>query len=518
MILLNSAESRELDRLSQQKYGVPSYSLMTRAGESVADALMRVFASAAAGGILAIAGKGNNGGDAFVAARKLHQSGAIVRAALLGNAGDLKGDAQRAHSDFVAAGAQVIAIASEADLDAVLHYAPGVVIDGIFGTGLNSEVRGLPRAAIEKINSLEAPVVAVDIASGVDSDTGGIMGVAVQAAMTVSFGCAKVGHMSFPGAGYCGELRIFDIGFAPRAIEEVAARARFVTADEVSRFAEPRPMNSHKGMYGHPMVIAASLGKSGAALLASRGALRMGAGLVTAAVPACVQPIVAAGQAELMTESIADRDGHFDGERAGAALSTLLAGKDALIVGPGMGLHADTQRLMEWIITEASDSKLPILIDADGLNVLAQLGCERLKSARGAFVLTPHPGEAARLLGVSTKEINANRVGAARRLSERTGASVLLKGARSVIADTGGELYINSTGNPGMSTPGMGDALSGIVGALMARHLSPLDALVFGVFIHGYAADRVAERMGRVGYLAGDVIDELPAALQALTS
>ncbi len=518
MLLLNSAESRELDRLSQEKHGIPSYSLMTRAGESVADAAMRVFADAAAGGVLAIAGKGNNGGDAFVAARKLHQNGVMVRAALLGNAGELKGDAQRAHNDFVAAGGEVVAIASEADFDAILHYLPGVVIDGIFGTGLNSEVRGLPRVAIDRLNALRAPVVAVDIASGVDSDTGAIMGVAVQAAMTVTFGNAKVGHMSFPGAGYCGELRIFDIGFAPTAIEEIAPRACFVTADEMSHFTGRRPINSHKGMYGHPMVIAASLGKSGAALLASRGALRMGAGLVTAAVPACVQPIVAAGQAELMTEPIADRDGHFDGERAGAVLSSLLAGKDALIVGPGMGLNADTQRLMEWIIAEASDPKLPILIDADGLNALAQLGCDRLKSARGAFVLTPHPGEAARLLAAGTAEINANRVGAARRLSARTGASVLLKGARSVIAGASGELYINSTGNPGMSTPGMGDALSGIVGALMARHLPPLEALVFGVFVHGFAADRVADRIGQVGYLAGDLIEELPVALQALSS
>jgi len=480
--------------------------------------MMRVFAEAAGGGVLAFAGRGNNGGDAFVAARRLHQDGVIVRAVLLGNATDLKGDAQRAHSDFVAAGGQVIAITSEADLDAILKYPPGLVIDGIFGTGLNSEVRGLPRAAIERINKLGAPAVAVDIASGIDSDTGAITGAAVRAAMTVTFGYAKVGHMSFPGAGYCGELRIFDIGFAPKAIDEVAPRARFVTPDEASGLVGPRPMNSHKGMYGHPMVVAASLGKSGAALLASRGALRTGAGLVTAAIPACVQPIVAAGQAELMTEPIADRDGHFDGARAGAALSTLLAGKDALIVGPGMGLNPDTQRLMEWIVTEASDPKLPILIDADGLNALAQLGCDRLKSARGPFVLTPHPGEAARLLSVSTTEINANRVDAARRLAARTGADVLLKGARSVIAGPAGELFINSSGNPGMSTPGMGDALSGIVGALMARHLSPLDALVFGVFIHGFAADRVAGRMGQVGYLAGDVIEELPAALQALSS
>ncbi len=518
MILLNANESRELDRLSQEKYGVPSYSLMTRAGESVADALMRVFQEAAAGGVLAVAGKGNNGGDAMVAARRLHQGGVIVRAVLLGSAADLKGDALRAYNDFVAAEGHVVTAANEAEFDAILAHPPGAVIDGIFGTGLKSEVRGLARHAIEKLNALEVPIVAVDIASGVNSDTGAIMGSAIKARLTITFGYAKVGHMSFPGAGCCGELRIFDIGFAPNAIREVAPRARFVTLEDVQPLWHPRTTNSHKGMYGHPMIIAASMGKSGAALLASRGALRMGAGLVTTAIPACVQPLVAAGQAELMTEPIADREGHFDGARAPEVLKSLIAGKDALVVGPGIGVNDDTVRLIEWLVTEASDPKLPILIDADGLNALARLGCDRLKNARGSFVLTPHPGEASRLLGVTTSEINGDRVSAAQRLSERTRACVLVKGARSVIAGPNGELFINSSGNPGMSTPGMGDALSGMVGALMAQGMRPIDALMFGVFVHGFAADRVADRMGRVGYLAGDLIDELPATLEALSS
>ena len=517
MILLNSNESREIDRLSQQKYGIASYSLMTRAGESVADALMRVHPEAAAAGVLAVAGKGNNGGDAMVAARRLHQSGVIVRAVLLSNRSDLKGDALRAYDDFVAAEGQVIAVANEAEFDAVLAHPPGIAIDGIFGTGLNSEVRGLARRVIEKLNALDIPIVAVDIASGVNSDTGAIMGAAIRARLTVTFGYAKVGHMSYPGAGNCGELRIFEIGFAPQAIEEVSPRARFVTLEDVQPLWKPRPFNSHKGLYGHPMIIAASLGKSGAALLASRAALRIGAGLVTAAIPTCVQPIVASGQAELMTEAIADRDGHFDGDRAPAALKSLIAGKDALVVGPGIGLNDDTKRLVEWLIAEASDPKLPILIDADGLNALAQLGCERLKGGRGSFVLTPHPGEASRLLGVSTAEINADRVSAARQLSERTGACVLVKGARSVVAGPAGELFINSSGNPGMSTPGMGDALSGMVGTLLAQGMRPIDALMFGVFVHGFAADRVSDRIGPVGYIAGDLVDELPATLEALS-
>src|ERR1700719_1390817 len=517
MILLNATQSRELDRISQDKYGIPSYSLMTRAGEAVADALVDRFPDAATD-VLIVAGKGNNGGDGFVAGRWLIQDGFAVRAVLLGRATDLKGDAARAHAEFRASGGKVLEPVGESSLDAALSKKPTAVIDAIFGTGLNAPVKDAPRRAIEIVNSFAVPTVAVDIASGVISDTGAVMGAAIRASLTVTFGFAKFGHVSYPGAGQTGELRIVDIGFAPRAIQEIAPRGRFLEHADLQHLIRPRPENSHKGMYGHPLVIAGSRGKSGAVLLASRAALRTGAGLVTAAVPESVQPIVAAGQAELMTEPIADRDGHFDGPHAPEALKMLLDGKNVLIVGPGIGVSDDTKRLIEWLISDASERNRPMPIDADGLNALAAIGCEVLKHARGPVVLTPHPGEAARLLGVNTTTINDDRVSAVCTLAERTGATVLIKGARSVIASPDGAIYVNSTGNPGMSTPGMGDALSGIVGAMLGQHMRPLDALALGVFLHGYAADRVAARMGRVGYIAGDLIDELPMALEALTS
>lgn len=516
MILLNATQSRELDRISQEKYGIPSYSLMTRAGEAVADALVERFPDAAAD-VLVVAGKGNNGGDGFVAARRLIQDGFAVRAVLLGRGADLKGDAARAYAEFRASGGKVIEASGESGLDTALSKRPSAVIDAILGTGLNAEVKDAPRRAIEIVNSFAVPAVAVDIASGVNSDTGAVMGAAIRASLTVTFGFAKFGHVSYPGAGQCGELRIADIGFASRAIDEIAPRGRFLERADLQHLIRARPVNSHKGMYGHPLVIAGSRGKSGAALLASRAALRVGAGLMTAAVPESIQPIVAAGQAELMTEPIADRDGHFDGDHAPDTLKILLDGKNALIVGPGIGVTDDTKRLVEWLILDVSERDRAMLIDADGLNALAAIGCETLKRALGPVVLTPHPGEASRLLGVDTEKINDDRVSAARSLAERTGAIVLIKGARSVIASPDGDVYVNSTGNPGMSTPGMGDALSGIVGALLGQHMRPLDALALGVFLHGYAADRVAARMGRVGYIAGDLIDELPAALGALT-
>ncbi len=516
MILLDAAQSRELDRISQEKYGTPSYSLMTRAGEAVADALVERFPDAAAD-VLVVAGKGNNGGDGFVVGRRLIQDGFAVRAVLLGRAADLKGDAARAYAEFRASRGKVIEASGESSLDAALSKRPSAVIDAIFGTGLNAEVKDAPRRAIEIVDSFAVPTVAVDIASGVNSDTGAVMGAAIRASLTVTFGFAKFGHVSYPGAGQCGELRIADIGFAPRAIDEIAPRGRFLERADLQHLLRARPVNSHKGMYGHPLVIAGSRGKSGAALLASRAALRVGAGLVTTAVPESIQPIVAAGQAELMTEPIADRDGHFDGAHAPDTLKMLLDGKNALIVGPGIGVTDDTKRLVEWLILDASERDRAMLIDADGLNALAAIGCETLKRALGPVVLTPHPGEASRLLGVDTKTINDDRVSAARSLADRTGATVLIKGARSVIASPDGDIFVNSTGNAGMSTPGMGDALSGIVGALLGQHMRPLDALALGVFLHGYAADRVAAWMGRVGYIAGDLIDELPAALEALT-
>jgi ADP-dependent NAD(P)H-hydrate dehydratase / NAD(P)H-hydrate epimerase len=515
MILLNATQSRELDRISQDKYGIPSYSLMTRAGEAVADALVDRFPDAVTD-VLVVAGKGNNGGDGFVAGRRLIQDGFAVRAVLLGRATDLKGDASRAHAEFRASGGKVLEAVGESALETALSKKPTAVIDAIFGTGLNAQVKDASRRTIEIVNSFAVPTVAVDIASGVNSDTGAVMGAAIRASMTVTFGFAKFGHVSYPGAGQTGELRVVDIGFAQRAIDEIAPRGRFLERVDLQHLIRPRPQNSHKGMYGHPLIIAGSRSKSGAVLLASRAALRTGAGLVTAAMPESVQPIVAAGQAELMTEPIADRDGHFDGSHAPDALKMLLDGKNALIVGPGIGVTDDTKRLIEWLISDACDRDRPMLIDADGLNALAAIGCESLRHARGAVVLTPHPGEASRLLGVTTTAINDDRVTAARTLSERTGACVLIKGSRSVIASPDGDVYVNSTGNPGMSTPGMGDALSGIVGAMLGQHMRPLDALAAGVFLHGYAADRVAARMGRVGYIAGDLIDELPMALEAL--
>ncbi|MGH7948949.1 MAG: NAD(P)H-hydrate epimerase, partial [Candidatus Binataceae bacterium] len=247
MILLSAAESRELDRLSRDAHGISSYSLMTRAGEAVAEVLVRRFPDALAGGVLVICGKGNNGGDGFVAARRLIEMGVKVEALLLAKPTDLKGDADRAHREYHAAGGAGRPALSESDVAKAFGSPPGAVIDAIFGTGLNADVKGVARTAIDMIERSNRPVVAVDIVSGINSDTGAVMGAAVHAALTVTFGFAKYGHVSYPGADYCGELEIADVGFAPHALADIAARGRLLEAADVRRFIHSRVANSHKG-------------------------------------------------------------------------------------------------------------------------------------------------------------------------------------------------------------------------------------------------------------------------------
>jgi NAD(P)H-hydrate epimerase len=511
MILLNASESRELDRLTQTKCGVPSYTLMTRAGDEVARAVTRHWADRLHLGVTIVAGKGNNGGDGLVAARRLHQDGIRVRVLLLARTTDLKGDAGRAWSDF----AEVDGTLVENAIADHLNGETGIIVDAIFGTGLNAEIAGEHGRMITAINESRLPVVAVDIASGINADTGAIMGKAVKAALTVTFGYAKYGHVSYPGAEYCGALEVADIGFAAASVDEIAPAGRLIEADDAARLLPARRENSHKGTYGHLLIVAGSRGKSGAVLLASRGALHSGAGLVTAAVPESILGIVAAGQAELMTEPLPDHDGRFSAEPTIEGLRELIQGKSALAVGPGIGVNNDTIELISWLIAEAIQPECPMLLDADGLNALAQLGPEKLQSAQGPVILTPHPGEMARLLKISTIDVNRDRVSAARRLADLTGAVVLLKGARSVVV-AGDVVTINNSGNPGMATAGMGDVLSGIVGALLGQGLRPGAALQLGVFVHGDAADRIAARGIRFGYLAGELAAELPATFSAL--
>jgi hydroxyethylthiazole kinase-like uncharacterized protein yjeF len=514
MLLVSAEEMRTLDRLTIERHGTPGHVLMERAGQGAARVLLEQFPYVRQRGkrVLVCAGKGNNGGDGFVVARLLARRGIETDVVLLARARDVSGDALRNLKAYRRLGRAVREVTGEAGLG-ILGEAlsrADAVVDAIFGTGLASEVRGVHAAAIELVNTAGVPVLAIDIPSGLDADTGQPLGTAIEAEATATFGFAKVGQVLLPGARLCGTLAVIDIGLAAEAIAAHPPRSELLEADAVARLVPQRSPEAHKGDCGHVLVIAGSFGHTGAAQLASRAALRSGAGLVTLAGPASLYPVYAAGVLEAMTDALPDRDGVIRFDRA--RLEQIVAGKTTVVVGPGIGTHPDARRVVRWLLT---NTRVPLVLDADALTVLA-LDRSVLRRAAAPVILTPHPGEMARLLGATAASVQGDRVGVARRFAVEHGCTLVLKGARTVVGGPGGAVWINPTGNPGMASGGMGDVLSGILGGLLAQGLDAAEAARLGVYLHGEAADRAAESGGEIGLLASDVIDGLRAGLRAL--
>jgi NAD(P)H-hydrate epimerase len=513
MIVVNAEQMREMDRLTIRQ-GVPSLALMERAGEAIAEAILANFGVAATRGVLIVCGKGNNGGDGFVVARLLKQKGMTCEIALLARRADLSADAAHNCRAFEELQGKIteVAIGTLEMLQSRLA-GKGLVVDAILGTGINSEVSGLYEAAISSMNVSGVPIVAVDIPSGLHSDLGIPLGIAIQAEMTVALGYAKLGEVIYPGVDFAGDLVVADIGIDPAALAEVAPATEILTREDVRWLVPRRQADTHKGNYGHLLVLAGSRGKTGAAALACRAALRSGAGLVTLAAPRSLNSIFATLLVEAMTEPLGENSAEEMGELEPQEWSRLLERKSALVFGPGIGVNDATRNTLRWLLRHLD---LPWVIDADGLNNLA-LDIERLKMARTPPILTPHPGEMARLIGQTSAAVNQNRVGVAREFAIRHRCYLVLKGARSVIATPYGAIYINPTGNPGMASGGMGDALTGILGAFLAQGLEPEDALKLGVFVHGFVGDHIAAEKGEIGLIASDIIEGLPSGLRALS-
>ena len=385
-----------------------------------------------------------------------------------------------------------------------------LLVDAVFGTGLNAPVQGLHADLLHLMNASGVPIFAVDIPSGLDADRGTPLGVAIQAEATATFGFAKIGQVIYPGIAHVGALAVVDIGIAPGAVAEVAPRTRLLDAGEVAPLVPVRAPETHKGTCGHVLIFAGSRGHTGAARLAAHAACRAGAGLTTLAGPASLNAILASGVPESMTALLADADGlmRFDE----AWVRALLEGKTAVIVGPGLGTHDDAQQLVRFLLSEVA---LPMVVDADALTCIAR-DRALLAKARAQAILTPHPGEMARLLGGDTAAVQSDRVNTARAFAAEHQCVLVLKGARSVIAAPDDSVWINPTGNPGMASGGMGDALSGILGALLAQGLSPAEAAGLGVYVHGEVADHVAATRGEIGLLASDVIEGVSAGLARL--
>ena len=512
--LVGAEAMRALDRHTIETLGVPGELLMESAGRAVAEAVLAERAGGARPGpVLVVCGVGNNGGDGFVAARHMALLGVPVRVALVGDARKLRGDAAANWKRL-----ERLGVAREPARFRTAGVA--IVVDALFGTGLDRKIEGAAAAAIRRIAAARPPacVVAVDLPSGLDADTGMAHGSAVEADVTVTLGLPKLGLALEPGRSLAGRILVARIGIADALPSDEerrvgpAAGAELWTAAGAARCLPARPAAGHKGSFGHVLVVAGSRGKAGAAALAAEGAARAGAGLVTIACPAGINEILQVKRTETMTAPVADT---AEGGLSAGSLTAILAlarERDVVALGPGLGREAETQKLVRDLAARVT---APLVIDADGLFGLAGESAA-LKARKAATILTPHPGEAARLLATTPAAINADRVGAARRLAEKTASIVVLKGAGTVISGPDGRVAVNPTGGPVLGSGGTGDVLTGIVAALLAQGLAPFEAAALAAWLHGWAGDRLAARRGRSGVLAGELAAELPEAVEAL--
>jgi NAD(P)H-hydrate epimerase len=515
VIVTTADEMRRIDAFAIERCGIPSAVLMERAGSGAAEALLARFPHVRKTGVVVLAGKGNNGGDGFVVARALKRRKVRCEVILAAAPGDVREPARAKLRAWERARGKTTPITARdlGPLQRALARA-GCVVDALFGTGLSGELTGLPAEAITLVNASGLPTVALDVPSGLDADRGVPLGVAIEAELTVAFAAPKIGTVIYPGARHVGDLAVVDIGIPEEAVRAIAPKAEIVLAADAAALLRRRDPEAHKGMNGHVLLIAGGRGKTGAVVLASRAAARAGAGLVTAGVPAGEQPWVAVRLLEEMTAALPDDgDGGFAFAMADP-YAAALEGKNALVTGPGIGVSEACKALVAWLVAHAT---VPVVVDADALNCLAAAPPPgEWGTPERPRILTPHPGEMARVAGLTRADVQADRIAVARRLAGERGVIVVLKGARTIIAEPDGRLAINCSGNPGLASGGTGDVLAGVIGGLLAQRYPAGEAARLGVFLHGYAADRVAARRGMIGLLASDVIEELPAATAAL--
>lgn len=505
MIVVTAAEMRALDRWTIE-HGTAGPILMERAGAG-ATRVLRARLGRARRPVVIVCGRGNNGGDGFVLARHLRRARIPVEVWLAAKPEEVRGDAAGMLAAWRRARGKIEDVSTTERVPALAARLAGAsaVVDAIFGTGLNAPVTGVAAAIIDAINASGRLVLAVDIASGLSADTGVPLGNAVRADVTATFAFAKVGQVLYPGADHTGELALVDIGIPDAAVEAIRPRVMLLEKAHVGRLVKRRPRDAHKGTFGHVLVIAGSRGKTGAALLATGAAGRAGAGLVTLAAAGGLQPVLEGHVREAMTAALPDAGDGVAALDDGRAVDALLDGRAAVVCGPGLGLADETRTLVAHVVRRC---RVPLVLDADGLNAVAGTGL--LAERGGPTIVTPHPGEMARLMESDTRTVQGDRLGAARTLAERAQVVVVLKGARTIIAAPDGTAAISPTGNPGMASGGTGDVLAGLLGGLLAQGLAPFDAAVLGVLAHGAAGDAVAARRGEMGLLAGDLIDELP--------
>lgn len=513
MKVATAEQMQELDRKAMETYRIPGIVLMENAGRGAAEAILSSFPDLRKKKVAVIAGKGNNGGDGFVIARHFMNRGIPVKVFLLTDPKSLRGDAETNHYVFHRMKGEILSIPSSKDYQKVKRELEkaDLLVDAIFGTGLDAEVRGYYREVIDHLNTLHCPLVAVDIPSGLNADTGKPLGAAIRATLTVTFGLPKIGLLISPGSDYTGTLKVVDIGIPKNLVEEEKISSYLLDEDEIMRvLSVPRRPDTHKGDYGHLLVIAGSVGKTGAAAMVCEAALRMGAGLVTLAIPKSLNAIMEMKLTEGMTEPLPETPKQTLSLRAFHSILRLCENKKAVVIGPGLGTFKETQSLILKLIKSI---ELPMIIDADGINALAAQP-KFLPISNRSIALTPHPGEMARLIRSTVKVVQEDRIGISRTFSQSNHLYLVLKGYRTVIATPRGEVYINPTGNSGMATGGTGDVLCGMIGGLVCQGFDLPQSLQASVYLHGLAGDEAARDLGEKSLVATDLIRKIPVLLR----
>jgi NAD(P)H-hydrate epimerase len=520
MKVVTAEEMQDIDRETIHGLGMPGLVLMERAGLAVVSKIKEFFGRRR---VIVVSGSGNNGGDGLVVARNLHNEGWDVRAFITSKPENLKGDALSQYKTASEFGVSIRPIEELLiNYPSILIRHP-LIVDAILGTGLKKEVTGLLSDVIRLINKSKVPVISVDMPSGISSDSGQIMGEAIKANYTVTFGLPKRGHILYPGCEYSGKLFIEDIGFPKDLLSSDKLKVELLEREYISAIVPERYKYSHKGDYGHVLIVAGSKGKTGAAFMTAKACLRSGAGLVTIGIPESLSDVFQTRVTEEMTLILPDKgDGTLSSKSFDSILYFLDEKADILAIGPGIGVSSHTEKLVKTLIQRSSK---PMVIDADGINSI-QKDIEIFSRAKAPIILTPHPGEMARLLSQKSKvrsqkseekrlrdKIEKDRINIAQSFSKETGTYLVLKGVPTIIATPDRRAFINTTGNPGMATGGTGDVLTGMISGFLSQNKDPLNACILGVYLHGIAGDIVATEKSQHSLIASDIIEKIPDVL-----
>ena len=514
MKVVDAIQAKRLDQRALEDYKIPGIILMEQAGMMVTEEIMKEIQRQACKHVMVICGLGNNGGDGFVTARHLIQRGISVKVRIIGDIARLTGDAKSNYDILKKLKSDLKTMLDLQDIqkltDELSHS--GIVVDAICGTGLTKEMEGLWKELIQAINQSSKYILSIDIPSGVCASTGNILGTAVRAHKTVVLQLPKVGNINFPGADYCGEMIVKDIGIPKEAIDKNNLNISLISKEMVKNILPRRKSDTHKGDYGKAYIVAGSTGMTGAAMLTCQAVFRSGAGLLKVAIPQSLNNIMETRLIEAITVPLPELKKGVVGISDIEKIIKTMKESSVIAVGPGSGQTRELEEVLRNIFEEAT---IPMVLDADALNSLAHK-LDMLKLLKSTAVLTPHIGEMARLINIPVEAIQRNKIQIAMEFAQKWKVILILKGARTLVASPDGRVFINTTGNPGMATAGSGDVLTGIVTGFLAQGIQPLDAAMAAVYIHGAAGDRAATRIGEYGLMAGDIVLEISHAIKEI--